>query len=78
MRAHQVDRTVHVAWSTAVAGPAPTAYVLIVTGSASSSYITAERAMNGTIGPGTYALTVVAVNACGASAGAPARTVIVP
>jgi predicted phage tail protein len=78
LRVYRSESTVHVAWAPGASGPAPTAYVLIVTGSSSSSYVTAARAMSGAIAPGTYALTVVAVNACGASAGTPAQTVVVP
>jgi Tol biopolymer transport system component len=78
MQVYVEGRTVHAAWRLGVGGPAPTAYVLVVVGSASSSYLTASRVMSGTVSPGTYALTVVAVNACGASAGTAAQTVVVP
>jgi hypothetical protein len=78
MRAYGTGATVHVAWAPAATGPAPTAYVLIVIGASASSFITSERGLSGTVGPGTYVLMVVAVNACGASAGTAPRTVNVP
>jgi Tol biopolymer transport system component len=76
--AYRVGRIVFVDWAPATSGPAPTGYLLDVTGTAIASFETSERALTGTVGPGSYTLRVVAVNACGASAGTPPQTVVVP
>jgi Tol biopolymer transport system component len=78
VRAYHVGRTVNVAWSPGTSGPAPTAYALIVTGQGLSTFVTRERALSGAVGPGTYTLSVLAVNACGVSAGGPSHTIVVP
>jgi hypothetical protein len=76
--AYEIGRTVFVDWSPAGSGPAPTGYVLNVTVSFAGSIPTAARAMSGTVSPGSYTLSVVATNACGASTASPAQTVVVP
>ena len=78
MRGYRVGSTVHVAWAPGTSGPAPTVYVLIVTGSFTSSFATPGRTLSGTVGPGACVLTVVAVNACGASGGTAPQTLVVP
>jgi Tol biopolymer transport system component len=70
--------TVTASWAPDVIGPAPTSYVLIVTGSTLTSCATTERSVSGQAGPGTYVVSVVAVNACGVSAGTPMQTIVVP
>ena len=76
--AYRVGNTVFVNWAPAPGGPAPTGYVLNVTGSFVGSFPTSGRAMSGTVGPGSYTLTVGATNVCGASAASPPQTVVVP
>ncbi|HUE85965.1 MAG TPA: hypothetical protein VMO26_07780 [Vicinamibacterales bacterium] len=76
--AYRVGNTVFVDWTPAESGPAPTAYLLNVTGSFVGSFPTAARAMSGTVGAGTYTLSVAATNACGASAATAPQTVVVP
>jgi len=76
--AYRVDRTVYVDWAPAASGPAPTGYVLHVSGSWLGSLSTPERDLQGAVGPGAYTLSVVAVNPCGASAGSAPQTVVVP
>jgi Tol biopolymer transport system component len=78
MVAYHVGSTVFVAWSPGASGPAPTAYVLIVTGSYTGSVATSGRTLSGAVGPGTYTVNVVAVNACGVSAGTSPQTMVVP
>jgi Tol biopolymer transport system component len=78
LRAYREGRIVNVAWLPGASGPAPTAYVLLVTGSETVSIVTTGRAVSAAAGPGTYTLSVVAANACGASAGTPAQQVVVP
>jgi Tol biopolymer transport system component len=76
--AFQVDRIASIAWTPGASGPAPTAYVLIVSGSSVLSVVTAGRCLRAPAGPGTYTLSVVAVNPCGVSAGTAPQTLIVP
>jgi len=76
--AYRVGQTVFVDWAPGGNGSAPTSYVLNVTGSFVGGFATTGRALSGTVGPGSYTLSVVAVNPCGASAGSPPQTVVVP
>jgi hypothetical protein len=76
--AYRVASTIHVDWAPAASGPAPTGYLLHVTGAFVGDFFTTSRALSGAVGPGSYTLNVSATNACGSSAGAPPRTVVVP
>ncbi len=76
--AYRVGQTVFVTWSPAAGGPAPTSYLLGVTGAFAGGFATTGRALSGTVGPGSYTLSVIAVNPCGASAASPPQTVVVP
>ena len=76
--AYKVGNTIFIVWEPAATGAAPTGYVLNVTGSFVGSFPTASRSMSGTVGAGTYTLTVQATNACGASAATAAQTVTIP
>jgi hypothetical protein len=78
VRAYRVGNTVFIDWAPAPSGPAPTGYVLSVTGSYVGAIPTSGRALSGTVGPGSYILTVAAANACGASAASAPQTVVVP
>jgi len=78
MFAYRVDRTVYVDWAPAASGPAPTSYVLHVSGAWNGSLPTAGRALSGTVAPGPYTLSVAALNECGESPDTPQQTVIVP
>jgi hypothetical protein len=69
--------TVSVSWQPPVSGPAPTSYVVMVTGSAAASFTTTGFALSGAAPPGTYVLSVRAVNGCGSSAATASRTVVV-
>jgi hypothetical protein len=69
---------VTVSWQPPASGPAATSYVLNVRGGFDGSFQTTERAMQGTVGAGTYALSVTAVNPCGAGPATATQTVIVP
>ena len=59
---------ISVSWSQPASGEPPTGYQLNVTGSFTGTFNTANRALSGAAGPGTYNLSVVATNACGSSA----------
>jgi len=75
---YRVGNTVFVVWDPPAAGPAPTNYVLNVSGTLSGSFGTAIRSMSGTVGSGSYSLSVVATNPCGVGAPTPATVVVVP
>ena len=76
--AYRTGNTIRVMWDPAASGPAPTAYLLNVTGALTASIPTPTRALSGGVGPGNYSLSVVAVNPCGNSAPTPAQVVVVP
>jgi hypothetical protein len=65
-------------WAPGTSGPAPTGYVLHVTGAFVGSFPTVERGLSGAVGPGTYTLSVMAVNPCGVSAVTAPQTIVVP
>ena len=75
---YRIGNTVYVVWNPAATGPAPTGFMLNVGGSYVASLPTAGRALSGTVGAGSYQLSVIATNACGASAATPVQTVVVP
>jgi YVTN family beta-propeller protein len=76
--AYRVGRTIFVSWDTPAAGPAPSSYVVSVTGSFTGNAPTSGRALSGTVGPGTYSLTVAAVNSCGIGQASQPLVVLVP
>ncbi|MCC7035347.1 MAG: cadherin-like domain-containing protein, partial [Acidobacteria bacterium] len=73
--AYRLGSTGYVVWDPPASGPAPTGYVLHVTGAFSGSFATPGRVLSGAVAAGTYNLSLVATNACGT--GAPANTVLV-
>ena len=76
--AYRVGRTIFVPWDPPAAGAAPTGYVVNVTGSFTGSVPTGGRQLSGTVGPGTYILTVAATNPCGTSDASTSRVITVP
>jgi hypothetical protein len=76
--AHRDGRSLVVLWEPAAVGPAPTGYLLQVSGTFTAVVPTPQRSIGGTVGPGVYDLRVVAVNACGASPPTAIQTVVVP
>lgn len=78
VRIFAVGRTVYVAWAPGTAGPAPTSYVVHVTGSAVGTVATTGRALFGTVAPGSYTVSVLAVNSCGVGPGTTPQTIVVP
>ena len=70
--------TIFVIWDPAATGPAPTGYVLSVTGAFAGSFATTARTLSGTVGSGTYGLRVAATNACGSSTATAVQTVVIP
>jgi hypothetical protein len=76
--AHRTGRFVQVIWEPAASGAAPTGYVLGVSGAFVGSIPTPQRSMGGAVGPGTYHLSVSAINGCGASPPTAVQTLTVP
>ena len=65
-------------WDPPAAGAAPTSYLVRASGSIAGTAPTTARSLSGAVPPGSYALTVRAVNACGQSAETAPQTVTVP
>ena len=76
--AYMVGNTLFVVWDPAASGPAPTVYVLNVSGSFVGALATPLRALSGAVGAGSYSFNVVASNACGSSAPTATQTVTIP
>jgi hypothetical protein len=76
--AYKTGSTVFALWDPAAAGPAPTGYILNVSGSVAAALPTTARAFSSAAPTGSYSLSVSATNACGASAATAARTVSIP
>jgi hypothetical protein len=76
--AYRVGNTIFVVWDPPASGPAPTQYVLTVSGAFNGGFPTTARALSGAVGPGSYGLTVAALNPCGTSAGTAVQIVTVP
>lgn len=70
--------TITAAWAPPASGGAPTGYVLMVTGSVVGSFPTTARTLSGTVGAGTYTLSVIATNPCGTCAPTAGQTVTIP
>lgn len=71
-------RTLTLTWNPPIAGAAVTRYVVHATGAFVGSVPTVTRSLSGTVGAGTYTLSVSAANECGTSAPSPVVTVAVP
>jgi hypothetical protein len=76
--AYRIGTTIFVLWDPPESGPAPTQYVVRVTGSFVGSFPTTGRSVSGTVGPGTYGLSVRATNPCGTSPLTPEQAVSIP
>jgi hypothetical protein len=70
--------TLFLAWDTASSGPAPSSFVIGVTGSFVGNVPIGGREVSGVVPAGTYNLSLQAVNACGGSAFTAVQTVVVP
>lgn len=66
-----------VAWAPSANGAAPTGYTLLVTGSFAGAIPLHARSISATIAPGTYTLSVVATNLCGASSPTATKTLVI-
>ena len=74
----RVGRTVRAEWVPGPLGGAPRAYAVAVTGAFEGHFVTAETTLSGSVAPGTYTVTVTAINDCGASPPTAPVTVVVP
>jgi hypothetical protein len=74
--AYKTGTTIFVVWDPPTGGPAATGYVLNVSGL--GSFPTTGRAMSGTVGAGSYTLSVSASNACGVGSATSSQTVTIP
>jgi hypothetical protein len=72
-----VGRTLDVTWRPPVSGPAATSYRVSVTGSITGAFETSERSVVRSVPPGTYSITVAAVNICGVGPATPPQIAIV-
>jgi hypothetical protein len=76
--ASKVGNTIFVSWDLPPSGPAPTIYVLQVSGAFNGAIPTPTRALSGTVGPGVYNISVLAANGCGNGPATPVQTVTIP
>jgi Fungalysin metallopeptidase (M36)/Bacterial Ig domain/Calx-beta domain len=75
---YRVGNTAYVVWDPPAAGPTPTSYLLDVAGGFAGSFATSDRTLSGVVGPGSYEVRVMAVNACGVSTFTPVQVITVP
>lgn len=73
--AYRLGRRIFVVWDPADSGAATASYALNVTGSFVGSFPTPGRSLSGAVAPGTYHISVTALNGCGASTATAAQTV---
>jgi hypothetical protein len=71
-------RTIFALWDPQASGPAPTAFVVHVTGSFVGNIPTTSRSLSGAVAPGSYTVSVAATNPCGSSPATSTQTIIVP
>lgn len=76
--ATRTGNRVTVSWQPPSSGPAPTSYVLHVSGALNAALPTSSLAMAGAVPAGTYVLSVTAANSCGSGEATAVRTVTVP
>jgi uncharacterized protein (DUF1800 family) len=76
--ASRARNVVSVSWQPPAGGPAPTRYIVSVGGAAAAAFPTSGLSLSGAAPPGTYSLSVRAINACGEGPATPAQTITVP
>jgi hypothetical protein len=75
---YRVGSTAFLVWEPPAGGPAADRYTINVTGSFTGTFQTTTRSASGEVGPGSFTVTLMAVNACGASTSTPPQTIVVP
>ncbi len=77
--AYRSGNTVGVLWEPPPTGPAPAAYVLVVSGAFNGTVpMGSERRMSTVVPPGSYSIAVRAANMCGAGTTTAPQVVVVP
>ncbi len=76
--AYRVGNIANVVWDPPAAGPAAESYVLNVSGALNGSIPTTLRALAGQAPPGSYTISVTAVNPCGSSPASAPQTIVIP
>ena len=77
VRAWRDGSNISLSWSPPASGPAISHYVAYVSGAYVGSFTTTGRILSGAAAPGTYMLSVAAINACGTGIASATQTVIV-
>lgn len=72
------DRVVELGWTPPAAGTAVSGYGIVVSGSYTGVSTTTERGLTAVVAPGTYFVSLISLNACGASAPTQPVMVAVP
>lgn len=70
--------TITVSWAPPASGAAVTSYTLLVTGALVGNFTTTGRLLAGTVGAGSYTLSVRADNPCGSGATTSTQTIVIP
>jgi hypothetical protein len=76
--AFRTGQVLSVMWDPPGAGPAPTSYLVHVTGSFQGSIATDGRSLSGAVGSGVYRISVSGTNPCGNGVATAVQTVIIP
>jgi hypothetical protein len=76
--AAKTGSTISLSWDLPVNGPAPTGFVVNVSGAFVGSFAVSARSLSGSVGPGSYTITVTSRNSCGSSGASTPITVVVP
>ncbi len=76
--ATKTGNTISLFWDLPIAGPAPTSFVVNVTGGYAGAFPVTARRLSGTVGPGSYTIAVTSRNSCGSSLPSSPVTVVVP
>lgn len=69
---------ISLSWDLPESGPAPTSFVVNVTGSLTGSFPVTARSLAGDVGPGSYTISVASRNSCGTSVSTAPVTVVMP
>ncbi len=75
---YRLGDTANVVWEPPASGPAAESFILNISGALNFSFPTTLRALGGQAPPGSYTVSVVAVNPCGASPATTPQTIVVP
>ena len=74
----RVGNVISATWDSPDMGPAPTSFVLVVSGAFDGEIPLTTRSISAPAGSGLYTLSVYATNSCGAGPRTAAQTVVIP